>query len=114
LDDFHLALECSELQLCDGFVDPPCLEGVTRFDPANDPPTVIPFFIESDNITNLNGITVPDLNLAGAATQLTFVFQGNLSSSSLPVTFTASAYGADTTSRACLISSLSGPDCLTC
>jgi hypothetical protein len=85
---------------------------VTRFDQNHDHEAT-PFFFQNDGLTGIPGVAVTGLDLFQEATQITFVFEGNVTEGLLPLTFSANGTAANG-DKACLISSIAGPDCLTC
>lgn len=112
LDDFVLGVNCPTLQQCDGLAPPPCLQTILR----DGVDGVVVFGIPGipNPYTNVTGIAVTGLNLNQDSTTLTFYFQGHINESSIPITFSAGTQSSTSEDRTCLISSLTGPDCVDC
>jgi len=114
LNDFVLGVNCRLLeQQCNGLSTDPCLQTVLR--DGVDGQVIFGIPGAPNPFTNVTGIAITGLDLFQDTTALTFLFQGHLNESSIPITFSAGAQVSMTSEeRVCLISSITGPSCVDC
>jgi len=114
LQNFILGVSCS-LSLCAPFVSPPCLDSVAQDGVTLSSGVFITNPSDRDPLTGVFGILLQGIDVnAGQSSQITFVFQGDLNISSIPITVAATGNPASSEADACLVTSVAGPACVDC